>query len=42
VLDSVLIIRRVGDVRMFVAQEGTVHDKSRTLEFTHPRVGAPQ
>jgi hypothetical protein len=42
VLDSVLIIRWVGDVRMFVAPEDTEHGKSPTLEFTHPRVGARQ
>jgi hypothetical protein len=39
VLDSVLIIRWVRDVHMFVAHEDTELSKSRTLEFTYARVG---
>jgi hypothetical protein len=40
VLDSVLIIRWLRDVRMSVAHEDTEHSKCRTLEFTYPRVGS--
>jgi hypothetical protein len=40
VLDSVLIIRWVRDVRMFVAHEDTEHSKCRTLELAYARVGA--
>jgi hypothetical protein len=40
VLDSVLIIRWVRDVRRFVAHEDTEHNQCRTLELAYVRVGA--